>query len=468
MEDPLKWMKVPASITERIGEAAALIDSAEGKIRIISHYDGDGITSAGIISKAVHRSGKRFHTSMMNILKDDDIGSLDGEFELLIVVDMGTSQAEAISRRMIEIGARGIILDHHKTKGRDRPYSISDGGGIIEINPRFHGIDGTSGCSGSTLAFLLALALDPGNIDLSVFALAGSLADRQHVPRFSELNQGIRDLAVDRGFLKSFTGMPFSGRSVLESIVTSNDPFIKGISGDEESAISLLNDLGIDMEKPLEELSEDEIKKLYSFVYARLLKDGVAKSIVNELFREVLYSERWGNLQDLAYAIDTCGRMGKTGMGFEVVWGSKDTFEKTMDQRFEQKKVIQKLLLQKLEEGINEMDHIQWLMVKEDKLAGTVGGLSHNYLFDHNKPVIALSGEGTGKINVSSRGHKALCRRGLDLGEVMHEAGIANGGDGGGHDVAAGGSFKEENLHDYLGMVDVLVGKQMISGGKDE
>jgi RecJ-like exonuclease len=466
MEDPLKWMKVPASITERVGEAGALIDATKGKIRILSHYDGDGITAAGILSRAIHRCEKEFHVSMMNVLSEEDINDLADDFELLIISDMGSSQAKMISKKVIDVGARGIILDHHIAQGRDSPYSISDGGGIIEINPRFHGINGTSGCSGSTLSFLLALALHPNNVDLCVFSLAGSLADRQHVPTFSELNLGIKELALHRKIVHGFKGMPFSGRSVFEAVVTSNDPFIKGISGNEEGTKELLRDLGIDMEKPLDKLKEDDLKKLHSFVYVHLLKQGVSEFVVHELFRENLFSEKYGDLQDLAYAIDTCGRRGEMGKGLKVVWGSMEAYEEAFRDRFDQKKEIQALLQETLKKGINSMESIQWMMVEKDKLAGTIAGLSHNYLFDNNKPILALSKGKEGILKVSSRGNRSLCKKGLDLGAAMRIAGKNAGGGGGGHDVAAGGSLLKENLETYLAEVDRIVGEQM--GGKDE
>ncbi len=461
MEDPLKWMKVPASITERIGEAGALVDSTKGEIRIVSHYDGDGISSAGILSRAVHRCGKKFHATMTNVLTDEDIKKMDPGFELLILADMGSAQADRISERLLETGSRGIILDHHNVIDRERPYSIIDGSGLIEINPRFHGIDGTSGCSGSTLAFMLALALDPGNEDMCIFSLAGSLADRQHVPQYSELNLGIRNLAVERDYLQSIKGMPFSGRSVLEAILTSNDPFIKHISGNEESTKDLLSNLGIDPASRLEDLKVDEVKKLQSFVYVHLLKEGVSKDTIHELFRENLFSKIYGNIQDLAYSIDTCGRRGEMGKGLRVVWGSMEAYEEALKDRFDQKRTIQILLLKTLEDGLIVMDHIQWLTVEEDTLAGTIAGLSHNYLFDHDKPVLALSKGENGKVKVSSRGNRSLCKKGLDLGAVMREAGKVFGGGGGGHDVAAGGSFIGEKQTDYLKMCDKMVGEQL-------
>ena len=460
MEDAWNLMKLPASISERFGEAAALVESTAGAIRIISHYDGDGISTAGILTRALYRSGKKFKATMVSVLEDEDIENIDGDFELLIVSDMGSSQADRFSRMLIERGARGIILDHHLADGRDRPFSLHDGGAIHEINPRFLGINGTTGCSGSTLAFLLALSMDPVNEDLCIFSLAGSLADRQHVPMFSELNLGVRELAVARGYLTSRRGMPFSGRNLLEALVTSNDPFIKGLSGNEKESRELLELLGMEPERTLDSLKDDELKVLHSYVYIRLLREGISPYIVHELFRENLFSERYGNLLDLAYSIDTCGRNGEMGKGVRVVWGDPEAYKEALNDRYEKKKIIQELLQRTLKEGANEMDHILWLRVEEKNLAGTIAGLAHNYLFDHEKPVIAISRD-DGKINISGRADRELCGRGLNLAVIMKEAGSACGGGGGGHDVAAGGHIREDQLEKFLEICNKMVGEQL-------
>ncbi|MEA3557739.1 MAG: DHH family phosphoesterase, partial [Candidatus Thermoplasmatota archaeon] len=431
-----------------------MIESTNGLIRIISHYDGDGICSAGIISRAVSRCGKRFHTTMGSVLKEEEIEKIEGGFELLIVTDMGSSQASAISKKMIELGTRCIILDHHKVEDRSSEYSISDGGAVIEVNPRFHKVNGTSGCSGSTLTYLLAVTLDPDNVDLAVFSLAGSLADRQHVPEFTELNSGIMRLAIEKGYIRSKRGMPFSGRSIREALVTSNDPFIEGISSNEKAAEELLGQMNIDPGKRIEEIDDEKMKVLHSYLYVKLLKSGVSKATVHELFRDNFYSERYGPLQDLAYAIDGCGRFDKASLGFQVVWGSMKAFESALEDRFEYKKRIQEILVKRKEEGVFDMEHIQWFIIEEDTLSGTIGGLSHSYFFDHNKPMLALAKGDNGEMKVSSRGDRELTRKGLDLGAAMREAGKAAGGGGGGHDVAAGAHFREDQQDEFLDIVN--------------
>ncbi len=467
MEDPLKSLKVPAPMAERFKEAAALVNNCCGAVRIHSHYDGDGICSAGIVAKAVHRAGKRFHVSMSDVMKKEDVQAIKGDFELLIITDMGSTYASDISDKVRELGVRGIVLDHHRPEKRDEPFSSPDGTSLLEINPRFHGIDGTNGGSGSTLSFLLAMALSPENADLSIYSLAGSIADRQHVPEFTGLNHGIKELAMEMGLVTGFKGMPLQGTNIEDALIRGNEPFIKGVSGDLSGARALLGKLRIDPEKKVDELDEDSVKVLNSFIYVHLLKNGVHPTTVAELFRENLFSHEWGSLSNLAYMIDSCGRSKQTPLGFEVVWGSKEAFQTAMRVRVDTRKRIQEHLLRTIKEGVHTMDSIQWLEVSEDSLAGTIAGIAHNFLFDHEKPMLALSTpeNGGGKVKVSSRGSRRLCSKGLDLGAVMREASAMYGGEGGGHDVAAGGSFQEGNTEGFLSMCDMLVGKQLKGKG---
>jgi single-stranded DNA-specific DHH superfamily exonuclease len=44
--------------------------------RIVSHYDADGITSAGIICNALLRRGIQFHTTIVSKLEDSFIQGL--------------------------------------------------------------------------------------------------------------------------------------------------------------------------------------------------------------------------------------------------------------------------------------------------------------------------------------------------------------------------------------------------------
>ncbi|MDG6225560.1 MAG: DHH family phosphoesterase [Candidatus Thermoplasmatota archaeon] len=460
MEDPLVPMAVSDTLISRFREATSLIESTEGMIRVISHYDGDGICSAGIVSVSLFRFDKRFHSSTMSVMTSRDIDGLDGAGNLLIVCDMGSSMAREISSRAMEAGFRCILLDHHLPDGRGDPYSISDGRGILEINPRFHGINGSTGCCGSTLAYLMSLALSPKNIDLGVFALAGAIADRQNVPSFSELNKNIADHLVSRQMVRVIKGLPLQGRNMEESLIMSNDPFITDLSGNPMKVTSILNTLGVDPQSTMMDMEKEKLKLLQSYLYVHMLGSGADPGAVHELFREGVYSREWGDVQSLAFDIDSCGRISETGTGIELIFGSRKARERASEVRRAYRSRVQTEVRKIAQKGPRRLEYIDVLDVEEDKMGGILAGIAHNYILSHSRPVLALSTDDE-SVKVSARGNRGLCKRGLNLGRIMSEVSKELGGSGGGHDVAAGATVPAGAIEDFLRKCDSMVGEQI-------
>jgi len=461
MEDPLETIAASETLLTRFREAATLIDGTNGLIRVISHYDGDGICSAGIVSRALFRSDKRFHTSMLSVVSRDDLPTLGVDYSLMIVLDMGSAIAPDISDHVLKLGARCIILDHHLPDGRQAPYSISDGRGILEINPRFHGVNGSTGCCGSTLAFLLALAMGDANLDLGVFALAGAMADRQNVPELSELNGNIRTYLSGKDVVRPVRGLPMQGRTISESLILSNDPFLSDLSGNPKKVNALLGSMGIDPESRLQDLDRDRARLLQSYLYVHMLSTGTDPHAVHELFRETCTSDAWGDLQTLGFEIDACGRIGETATGLEVIWGDPKARERAFEVRRSYRLRVQENVRKLREAGPRKLGSIDVIEVEEETMAGILAGIAHNYLLDHSRPVLSLSGSGGEIVKVSSRGNRSLCRRGLNLGKVMNDASREFGGTGGGHDVAAGASVPAGRIEEFLARADSMVGEQI-------
>ena len=81
------------------------------KVRVISHYDADGITSAAIICKALYRAGYDFHATLMRNPFDKGLARVSKENnELIIFSDMGSGQIETIEK----MECKSIIVDHHQ------------------------------------------------------------------------------------------------------------------------------------------------------------------------------------------------------------------------------------------------------------------------------------------------------------------------------------------------------------------
>jgi RecJ-like exonuclease len=81
-----------------------------------------------------------------------------------------------------------------------------------------------------------------------------------------------------------------------------------------------------------------------------------------------------------------------------------------------------------------------------------------------DRPIVAFAsvdaGE-NGEVKVSARGSHTLVRQGLDLSTVMREAARSVGGDGGGHDVAAGATIPAGTRAAFIDAADDLVADQL-------
>jgi len=108
-------------------KAAELIKSfpKDTRIRVISHYDADGISAATIICKAVYREGYNFHATLMRNPFDKGLERISKEEnKIIIFCDMGSGQIESIEK----INSKSIIIDHHqviKEKTSDNVLQIN-------------------------------------------------------------------------------------------------------------------------------------------------------------------------------------------------------------------------------------------------------------------------------------------------------------------------------------------------------
>ncbi len=74
-------------------------------------------------------------------------------------------------------------------------------------------------------------------------------------------------------------------------------------------------------------------------------------------------------------------------------------------------------------------------------------------------PLLAFARAEDG-VKVSARSPRHLVRRGLNLAEIMKRAAASVGGEGGGHNVAAGATIPEGSEDEFLQIVDRMVKEQ--------
>ncbi|MEF8937279.1 MAG: DHHA1 domain-containing protein, partial [Halovenus sp.] len=80
---------------------------------------------------------------------------------------------------------------------------------------------------------------------------------------------------------------------------------------------------------------------------------------------------------------------------------------------------------------------------------------------DGSRPIIAFAEKNDEETKVSARGTGRLVGKGLDLSTVMTEASRSVGGDGGGHDIAAGATIPTGEEESFVEAADSIVAEQL-------
>ena len=447
----------------------------EGKIRVVSHYDADGLAAAGILGKALNRMRAVFSIRIVKWIDSRLIEELATEEpSLTVFTDLGGGNLDLIEKHLSQ---QILILDHHETTGKKLKN-------VLQVNPHLYGIDGSKEISGAGVTYLVAKALDEINKDLAPIAVVGALADIQdRYPNRSlgGVNKLIVEEAVNAGKMAVDTDLLIFGREtrpIHKALAKTMNPFIPGISGEEDKALAFLVDLGIkpkekDRWRVLRDLSEEEKKLLYSKLATLLASKGYPVSHAQGLIGTVytlIEEEPWTPLRDareFSLLLNAAGRMKRPSLGVSICMGDRGSaLEEVSKVLSEYRTMITKFLSWALEEErLEELESIYLLNgggFINDSMIGTVATILLNNLPKEEKPLIAFSIiEDEGIAKFSSRGTESLVEKGLNLGEVMRLASKEHEGNGGGHDIAAGAQVPIEKLNAFIKMVDALVGKQL-------
>ncbi|MGF3553843.1 MAG: DHHA1 domain-containing protein [Thermoplasmatota archaeon] len=421
------------------------------RIRVVSHYDADGISSAAIICKALYRSGYDFHVSIMRNPFNKGLERLSKEQnQLIIFCDMGSAQIETIE----SLDCRSIIIDHHQFLKEKTSENV------LQINANLCELNGNYEACGSTLTYSVVKTLNPKNIDLISLAMAGATGDKQYIGGFNGYNKTILEEALKNGFLKENISIKLYGETLQESLYLSIDPYYPGLSGNNDEINELLKKLKLTKNSKIEDLNEEQKKKLNSFLIFKLIKAGCEKNILDTVIRNRYYSDDLGcELERFADLLDSCGKGGDRGLALTFCMGDKKAFEEALnfEKEYRQRILNELTILEK--EGVKEMKNLRYFYIKNSSLGGVVSGIATNYVFDKEKPLFSISKDEK-EIHVSCRANQYLVSKGLDLGFAMKEAADKLEGFGGGHKIAAGATINSEKEEEFLEIVDKIIGSQ--------
>jgi len=216
----------------------------DGFIHVFSHLDADGIAAAGVIGKALFRLDARFRLRITQWVDEKIIGEIVADKpELVIFTDFGSGYIDLLNEKVPNF--KVVILDHHQVAG------TAQNPNHVQVNPHAYGMDGATDVSGSGVAYFAAKALDKRNVDLAPIALVGALGDlqdRYDQRKLNGLNALIVEDAVNAKLVSVEKDLTFFGREtrpIHKALASTTNPFLPGISGQEDKVLDILSSLKI-------------------------------------------------------------------------------------------------------------------------------------------------------------------------------------------------------------------------------
>jgi len=449
----------------------------DGFIDCFSHLDADGVAAAGIISKALHRLDARYRVRVMQWVDDKIINDIVADKpQLVVLTDFGSGYLQLLNEKVPDV--KIVIMDHHQITAK------VDNSNFVQVNPHEHDINGATDVSGSGVTYFVAKALNSKNVDLSPVALVGALGDMQDKydqRSFGGLNELILNDAVQAGLMRVEKDLTFFGREtrpIHRTLATTTNPFIPGLSGEEDKALVFVSSLNIELKqggrfRALSDLDEGEKKRLCSALADYMLSKGLHVEVSNLIGNNYVLVNEESNTalrdaREYSVLLNSAGRMDRPSLGIGICMGDRGAaLEESNSILEDYRKNINKYLgwVAEKPERLRELDNIYVINGEDfinEKIIGTVSSIMVAGLANNQKPLIAYAKvDGEDSVKISSRTTEAALQRGVNLGDVMRLASEKHLGKGGGHNIAAGAQVPIDQIECFVVTADELVGRQL-------
>ncbi|MFB6312234.1 MAG: DHHA1 domain-containing protein [Salinirussus sp.] len=452
------------------------LHAAEG-ILLASHIDADGLTSAAIASRALERAGQSVDIVFEDQLDEAAIERLAAaDHQTVLFTDFGSGQLEMIADHADAGDFDPVVVDHHQ------PADVSID---AHLNPLLEGIDGASELSGAGTAYILARALetDHDNRDLAALAIVGAVGDMQAVGgELVGANREIVAEGVAADVLAQGPDLAFYGtqtRPLPKLLEYGSEVSIPGITNNEAGATAFLRELDLDLTgtgdgdwRRWVDLGDDERQRLASALVQRAIQRGVPAEEVEDLVATTytLPAEPAGtelrDASEFSTLLNATARYDRADVGLAVCLGDRDgALERARRLLRNHRRNLSEGLEWVQEHGVTSLQHLQYFdagAAIRETIVGIVAGMALGTDgVDGRRPIIAFARKSDAETKVSARGTGRLVGRGLDLSAVMSEAAGAVGGEGGGHNIAAGATIPTDTKEAFIEHADQLVGAQL-------
>ncbi|MFB6303342.1 MAG: DHH family phosphoesterase [Haloferacaceae archaeon] len=472
---------------------------AADSVLLASHIDADGLTSAAVAATALARAGVPFEVTFEKQL---DAAALDGiaatDHDTVLFTDFGSGQLDLIAEHEAAGAFTPVVADHHQPADATTEY---------HLNPLLAGIDGASELSGAGAAYVLARALAEGedgradpdgtsgavaaaggddrradNRDLAALAVVGAVGDMQDGDDgLTGANEAIVAEGVEAGVVETDRDLSLYGRQTRplpKLLEYASEARIPGITGNEAGTVEFLADLDVDLRgadgdwRRWVDLTADERRTVVSALVRRAVASGVPAERVDRLVGTTytLVAEEPGtelrDVSEFSTLLNATARYDRADVGLAVCLGDRGgALDRARELLGDHRRNLSEGLDLVTNEGVERTEHLQWFDAGtriRETIVGIVAGMALGADgVDRDRPIVAFAAKGEDDLKVSARGSGPLVGRGLDLSAVMRGAAREVGGDGGGHDVAAGATIPASARDEFLAAADALVAEQL-------
>ena len=467
-------------LRERAAACADRLRDADS-VLLASHIDADGLTSAAVAATALRRAEIPFETVFAKQLDAGEIERIAAtDHGTVLFTDFGSGQLDLLAPHADAGAFTPVVVDHHQPAeppdGRDDPDH--------HLNPLLFGLDGASELSGAGASYVLARALEPpggDNRDLAGLAVVGATGDMQATDGgLSGANQRIVEEGVAAGVVEETTDLLVYGRQTRplpKLLEYASDVRIPGITNDQAGAVEFLSGLDLELKAGGEwrrwvDLTMAERQTVASGLVKRAIASGVPAARIDDLVGTTytLTDEEPGtelrDVSEFSTLLNATARYERADVGLAVCLGDRgDALDRARTLLRNHRRNLSEGIEWVTSEGTTVETNVQWFDAGtriRETIVGIVAGMAVGTSeIRGDIPILAFAEKSDDEVKVSARGTHSLVRQGLDLSAVMRNASRAVGGDGGGHDVAAGATIPSGTRSAFVAEADRIVGEQL-------
>lgn len=447
----------------------------EGMIRVITHLDTDGLTSAAILSYCLNKNNQVYWISTVKQLETDMIESLKQKsqkqkWKALVFLDLGASKLTQIKE--LATYTNVFIIDHHEVEsnfGSVETLAIPSEsfGNLFFISPHEYNNEKLS-ASCLTYLFVKKISEDKQLAQLAILGMIGDVLDKNIGKAVQEIINDAEEsgMQIRRG-LTVFSSM----RPVHKALEFSSNIFIPGVTGSSNGALMMLRDLGIEIKtsygyKTLLDLNKEELSRLITAVLLRRVNNGHGQDVLDNIYL-IKISNHLFDAREVSTMLNACGRLGYSSLALAFLSGSKKAQIKIEEIYTKYKHYIIKAL--NLVSSRKKIQGDGYVIINaknaiKDTLIGTVISIiSSSYIYEEGTILIGMAYRKDSKIKVSARVVKDKNKQSdTNLYHLLREIVKLTGGEVGGHLNAAGCLIAKEKEQEFIELLEKKLSTQEI------